>query len=179
MIYRFKFVSDEVSNFAREIEIDSEATFLILRNAILDSVGYEKDNMDSFLLCDDRWEGHEEVTITDMGTASDEDIWIMDETPVSELVEEEGQKLRFIFDMLGDRSFYMELAEIIPGKNLSDPVCTIKKGNAPKQALSVDEIDQKVEIIKSKELDDFDEDLYGDVSFNDEDIEGLSEMEDL
>ena len=40
MVYRFKLVSDEVSNFAREIEIDSENTFLQLRNAVLDSVDF-------------------------------------------------------------------------------------------------------------------------------------------
>lgn len=50
MVYRFKLVSDEASNFAREIEIDAESSFLLLRNAILDSVGYTKDDMDSFFL---------------------------------------------------------------------------------------------------------------------------------
>ena len=43
-------VSDEVENFCREIEIDADANFLILRNAILDSVGYTKDEMNSFFL---------------------------------------------------------------------------------------------------------------------------------
>ena len=42
MVYRFKLVSDEATNFAREIEIDSDSTFLHLRNAILDSVDYSK-----------------------------------------------------------------------------------------------------------------------------------------
>ncbi|MCM1428697.1 MAG: hypothetical protein NC097_02765 [Clostridium sp.] len=132
MVYRFKFVSDEVEKFAREIEIDSEASFFIFRNAILESVGYTKDSLDSFLLCDDNWEGHEEVVIEDMGSSSDVDIWLMDSTSVSELVEDEGQKLRFIFDNLSERSFFMELAEIIPEKHLSAPVCTIKKGTPPK-----------------------------------------------
>ena len=56
MVYRFKLVSDEVSNFAREIEIDSENTFLQLRNAVLDSVDFAKDELDSFFLCDDDWQ---------------------------------------------------------------------------------------------------------------------------
>ena len=46
MVYKFKLVSDEVSNFSREIEIDANSTFLQLRNAILDSVGYSKDDID-------------------------------------------------------------------------------------------------------------------------------------
>ena len=57
MVYRFKIVSDEVDNFCREIEIDSDANFLELRNAILDSVGYTKDEMSSFFLCDEAYSG--------------------------------------------------------------------------------------------------------------------------
>ena len=37
MIYKFCIVSDEVDNFKLEIAIDSDDTFLRLRNAILDS----------------------------------------------------------------------------------------------------------------------------------------------
>ena len=118
MVYRFKLVSDEVSNFAREIEIDSDSSFLQLRNAILDSVDYTKDDIDSFFLCDDDWQRQEEITLEDMGSSSDCDIWLMEDTPVGELVEDEGQKLVFVFDYLTERSFFMELKEIIPGRSM-------------------------------------------------------------
>ncbi|PDP51115.1 hypothetical protein CLI75_12195, partial [Porphyromonas gingivalis] len=42
--------SDEVEDFRREIAIDSEATFLDLQNAILDSVGYSHSELTSFFL---------------------------------------------------------------------------------------------------------------------------------
>lgn len=131
MVYRFKLVSDEATNFSREIEIDSESSFLQLRNAILDSVDYNKDELDSFFLCDDDWQRREEITLEDMGSSSDYDIWIMEDTPVGELVEDEGQKLVFVFDYLTERSFFMELKEMIPGRSLSEPVCTMKKGKLP------------------------------------------------
>ena len=126
MVYRFKIVSDEVDNFRREIEIDSDANFLELRNAILDSVGYTKDEMNSFFLCDDGWQKCEEITLEDMGSSSDEDIWIMEDTHINELVEEEGQRLIFVFDYLTERSFFMELKSIITGKTIMDPLCTRK-----------------------------------------------------
>ena len=47
MIYKFRIVSDEVDNFKREICIDSDASFLELHDAILDSVGFSKDQMTS------------------------------------------------------------------------------------------------------------------------------------
>ena len=50
MVYKFRIVSDEVDNFRREIEIDADSTFLALRNAICDSVGYDKNQMSSFFI---------------------------------------------------------------------------------------------------------------------------------
>ena len=38
MIFKFTILSDEVEDFVRIIEIDSESSFLDLQNAILDSV---------------------------------------------------------------------------------------------------------------------------------------------
>ena len=45
MIYKFLILSDEVDLFYREIEINSDATFLEFNNAILDSVKYSKDQL--------------------------------------------------------------------------------------------------------------------------------------
>lgn len=176
MVYRFKLVSDEASNFAREIEIDSDSSFLQLRNAILDSVGYSKDDMDSFFLCDDDWQRQEEITLEDMGSSSDCDIWLMEETPVGELVEDEGQKLVFVFDYLTERSFFMELKEIIPGRSLSEPVCTMKKGKAPVQKVDLDEFDAQIDAVAMQQAADvLDEDFYSEGGYNPEDLEGLDD----
>ncbi len=89
MVYKFLILSDEVDHFAREIEIDSEATFLELNDAILESVGYAKDQLTSFFICEDNWEKKIEVTLMDMETGYDEDSWVMGETRLSELLEDE------------------------------------------------------------------------------------------
>ena len=65
MIFTFRIVSDEVDNFKREIKIDADNTFLDLRNAICDSVGYDKNQMSSFFLCEDGWEKSKEITLED------------------------------------------------------------------------------------------------------------------
>lgn len=171
MVYKFKLVSDEVSNFAREIEIDSESTFLQLRNVILDSVDYSKDELDSFFLCDDDWSKQEEITLEDMGSSSDQDIWIMDDTPLGELIEDEGQKLIFVFDYMTERSFFMELKEIVPGRNLVEPLCTLKKGKAPEQTVSLDEFEAKVDNAAANVLkDDLDINFYGDADFSEDEL---------
>ena len=118
MIYRFNLISDEVDDFKLEIQIDSDDTFLSLRNVILDAAGYTKDQMDSFIICDEEWNKEKEVTLTDMGADSDEDIWLMDETKISELIDDEGDRLMFVFDYLTNRAFFMELKECIFSKDI-------------------------------------------------------------
>lgn len=115
MIYKFRIVSDEVENFKREIEIDADSSFLDLRNAILDSVGYDKGQMSSFFMCEDGWEKGREITLEDMGSDSSEDVYLMDESILSDFMEDEGQRLIFVFDYLTDRSFFMELKRTTPG----------------------------------------------------------------
>ena len=104
MIFRFLLLSDEVDNFKREIQIDSEATFLDLHNAILKSVGFTDDQMCSFFICDDDWSKKTEITLVDMGTSSDEDNYIMEDTRLEELLEDEHQKLLFVFDYMTERA---------------------------------------------------------------------------
>ena len=90
MVYKFCIVSDEVDNFKLQIAIDSDDNFLRLRNAILDSIGYTKDQLDSFFVCDDDWSKGQEITLEEMDTDSDEDLWLMEDTRLSDFVEDEG-----------------------------------------------------------------------------------------
>ena len=172
MVYRFKLVSDEVSNFSREIEIDSANTFLQLRNAILESVNYTKDELDSFFLCNDEWEREDEITLEDMGTSeSDRDIWLMENTPIEELIEDEGQKLTFVFDYLTERSFFMELKEMIPERTLVEPICTFKMGAAPQQVVDMDEFDNHIDAkLAQPSIDDLDIESIDNIDFNEEDL---------
>jgi len=127
MVFKFILLSDEVDDFLREIHIDSDATFLELNNAILDSVGYTKDQMTSFLICNDYWEAEQEITLMEMDTSSDVDSLVMDRVRVEEFASEEGQKLRFVFDMMNERSFFMELKEVKTRESLPAPICKRSK----------------------------------------------------
>ena len=175
MVYKFVIISDEVEDFKRVIKIDSDATFKELNEAILDSVGYTHDQMTSFFICESDWEKLTEITLVDMGKDSDEDIWLMDTTRISDLVEDEGQRLMFVFDYLTDRAFFMELRETIFGEDLDTPVCTKKVGDAPAQMVDFEEIEKKI-VAQQAAGDDLDADFYGadeyDISELDEDSFG-------
>ena len=170
MIYRFKIVSEETDKFRREIEIDPEESFMALRNAILDSVGYTKDEISTFFICDDDWKRQDEVAIEDFGSSSDQDLWLMDDTRISELIEEEGQKIEFVFDGLTERSFFMELKEILTGKKLTSPICTLTEGKAPAQHVDIEQFEKSIETKAAEISRDLDMDFYGDSEFNEEEI---------
>lgn len=173
MVYRFTIISDEVEDFMREIKIDSDATFLELHKLILESCGYKDDQMTSFTICENGWEKMQEITLEEMDTDSDEDSFVMSDTLLSDLVEDEKQHLLYTFDPLADRCFFMELSEIITGKNLKTGKVSRSVGDAPQQTIDFDEIFAKNPVPAVVDIDD-DEDLYGtDISDEEIDFEGL------
>ncbi|MCD8030653.1 MAG: plasmid pRiA4b ORF-3 family protein [Bacteroides sp.] len=165
MIYRFTIISDEVDDFIREIQIDPEATFFELHEALLDSVQYTKDQMTSFFICDEDWEKEKEVTLEEMDDNPEIDSWVMSGTKLNELIEDEKQKLLYVFDYLTERCFFLELSEIITGKEIRQATCTRKEGDPPKQTVDFEEITAANGSL------DLDENFYGDQEFDLEDFD--------
>lgn len=178
MIFNFRVVSDEVDNFRRDIQIDADASFLDLRNAIYESVGYDKNQMCSFFLCDQDWERKREITLEDMGLDASEDAYIMEDTILSDEIEDEGQRLMLTFDYLNDRSFYIEMKSLVPGKTLIDALVASSMGVAPKQESELEIQDAKPAKNSTKGMEDFDEEFYGTDSYSDDEFEagGFDEM---
>ena len=156
MIYRFTIISDEVDDFVREIQIDPEATFFDLHEAILKAANYTNDQMTSFFICDDDWEKEKEITLEEMDNNPEMDSWIMKETRLNELIEDEKQKLLYVFDYMTERCFFIELSEIITGKEIKGAKCTKKSGEAPKQTVDFEEMAAGGGSL------DLDENFYGD-----------------
>ncbi len=178
MVFNFRLVSDEIPNFRRDIEIDADASFLDFKNAICDSVNFDKNQICSFFICADNWEKEKEITMMDMGSDSDQDVYLMEDSILSDLIEDEGQRLIFTFDYMTDRSLFIEMKEIITRKNLKDPVCTLSRGDAPAQTMDFEDFEEKVNSKASAAIDDLDEDFYGSDSYNDDelDTESFDEM---
>lgn len=169
MIYRFTIISDETDDFLREIQIDPEATFFDFHQVILASAGYTDDQMTSFFICDEDWEKEQEVTLEEMDSNPEEDSWVMRSTRLSELIEDEKQKLLYVFDYMTERCFFIELSEIITGKEVKKATCTRKIGKAPNQTVDFEEL------AGSSSSLDLDETFYGDEDFDlgDFDVEGF------
>lgn len=171
-------VSDEEPDFMREISISSEAKFLELHEAILDSVNYDGGAITSFFICNDDWEKEQEITLIEMDTDSDVDSYVMNDTTISDLVTDEHQKLLYVFDFLSDRAFFIELKEMLPGQDIDAAECTASLGDAPIQYKLEDDIEDifepkaKGKKAASSEFDD--ESFYGDEGFNEDEFDDES-----
>lgn len=176
MVYKFRILSDEVDNFVREIAIDSEASFLDLHNAILESVDYIKNQISSFFTCNEDWEKETEITLIEMDSSPEMDSWIMESTRLSELIEDEGQKLLYVFDYLTERSFFIEVFQFVPNKTLAKPKCILSEGEAPAQNTELEDL-----VVDSSVKLNIDDNFYGDQDFDmDElDADGFSGLDDI
>ena len=180
MIYKFVIISDEEDDFRRDILIDSDASFLELHEAILESVGYSNDQMTSFFICDEDWNKEKEITLVEMDTSSEVDNYVMDSTRLSDLLEDEKQKLLYVFEYLTERSFFIELREIITGKSQSKAECIFRKGTPPPQTTEIDFLDERLNTRMSATNhhlgdDFFDEDEFAADDYDEEDFENFSE----
>ena len=176
MIYKITFSCEEGDNFRLTLEADPDATFLELHKAILDAVKYTDDQMTSFFMCNDRWEKEQEVTLVEMESNFDYDNMVMESTRLSELMDEQGQRLIYIFDPMFERYFFGSLREITPG-TMTGVRCVEKKGKAPTQLQKEDSLQGIVG--KDGKADwESGEDFYGDSEYDAEDLdmEGFQDL---
>ncbi|MCH5246579.1 MAG: hypothetical protein J1E99_00350 [Muribaculaceae bacterium] len=175
MIYKFRIVSDEMDDFRRDILIDADSTFLQLKDAICEAIDYDPAQMSSFFICDDNWEKKTEITLEDMG-ANDmtNDLYVMNDTALADLIDEEGQKLLFTFDYLTDRNLFLQLKETLPGQNIDKSECVFSRGEAPQQNVDLDDFESKLDA-KNESSIEMDEDFEGS-EYDDEDLMGLDEL---
>lgn len=180
MVYRFRLVSDEEESFLREVQVDSEATFLQLNDFILEGLGYSTKEITSFHICDDDWSMQQEITLMDMGFNSEQDSYLMESTRLEELVRDKGDKLFYVFDMFNERGFYMELLELLPGQRLSEPVFTIERGTIPQQIADLDLDPSPTATTAGRGLD-LGEDFFDEAQLDLEDLdpEGFTDLDSL
>ncbi|MBO5816764.1 MAG: hypothetical protein J6R26_02305 [Paludibacteraceae bacterium] len=173
MIYKITFSCDEVADFRRVFEADSDATFLELHEAILKSVGYPDDQMTSFCMCNDYWEKEQEVTLLEMGSNFEYDNMIMASTRLSDLLEERGQRMIYVFDPMYERCFFGNVTDILPGV-LNGVDCVERVGDAPEQLQTED----AAEAARAKDAAWDDDDMFSssEIDIDELDADGFQDL---
>ncbi len=189
MILRIRLTFLEDKNFFRDFEIHSEKTFLDFHKIIQKELNYEKEYMASFFLCDKEWERKEEITLIDIGDdlVSKMPIHKMEESVIEEFLDEEGQRMSYLFDFFSDRSFYMEVSDSRDDKNdeeFNTINCIDGHGDPPPQTLMVDEfgvVIRKKEGNKKKpsESDTFSLEEQDDFFEEDDNLDELADIDNL
>lgn len=140
MIYRFVIVSPEARSFRRDIRIGSESTFADLRRALYDDIGYSPIEPSLIHLTDQSWSRR--MTIYEVEpphSRSDEDVYLMESTRLSELLSNERERLMLTFDIERSRAFYIELREMTSGSIAGVFEISRSEGEPPLQTLPVEE----------------------------------------
>ena len=140
MIYRFVIVSPEARSFRRDIRIGSESTFSDLRSALYEDIGYSPLEPSLIHLTDHSWSRR--MTIYEVEpphSRSDEDVYLMESTRLSELLSSERERLMLTFDIERSRAFYIELREMTSGSIAGVFEISRSEGEPPLQTLPVEE----------------------------------------
>lgn len=185
MVYRIVIASSEVKGFRRDLLIDGSSTFLELHHALLRALHYSEAEPALFRITDHRWIPQTDIHLVDLGTGrSDEEVYLMDDSYLEDFLEKPGDRLLYTFDLIGNRSLYMELREIKLGETIEEPEVVLENGTPPAQSTSAEELladlqpkaeakkkaPESVDLIKEMgyESEDYSEDELSDLDITDE-----------
>lgn len=120
--------------------IGSESTFGDLRSALYEDIGYSPLEPSLIHLTDHSWSRR--MTIYEVEpphSRSDEDVYLMESTRLSELLSSERERLMLTFDIERSRAFYIELREMTSGSIAGVFEISRSEGEPPLQTLPVEE----------------------------------------
>lgn len=125
MLLTITAVSPEVEDFAIELLIESDATFADLHHLIRQTCGWGAGQPSTFYVCDDRWRRRK--TIPERSYEDD----TMDEIELGDLLEDEGQRLQYLFDPAASRGLLLEVSRIAFSRHIDEPCCRRSHGTPP------------------------------------------------
>jgi len=134
MIYRFRILSDENKEFARELLIHNEQTFLDFHHCLQEDLGFDPKQLASFFLTNSTWEKQLQITLIDMMDDEGGNCITMDQATIGTYLSTKGQRLIYVFDFFSERSFFIELTEILEiADKKSLPKIAFSHGDPPIQ----------------------------------------------
>jgi len=130
-IYKFRVIVDTEQDVFRDIEIETDATFEQLHEAILDAFDFELGEMASFYMSNEQWEKGLEIPLLDM--AGDAAL-SMKSTKLSDMLSKPSEKVLYVYDFMRMWIFYVELMEVKKdAPSTIYPRVSLVYGDAPSQ----------------------------------------------
>ena len=136
MVYKFKIISDKVEDFVLHIDADAKNTFFELHEAIQIACKYDPSELATFYLADEEWDKGFEITLFENQLSKQQSLGLMKQTELGDLLKEQEDKLIYTFDVINQKSLYIQLNKIVMEEKLSLPIVSYNRGMAPTQSLS-------------------------------------------
>ncbi len=108
IIFKLRMVSDENEHFVRDYEVDAYMPLPELHKFIIESLDYD-NCISSFFSSNDDWERLVEYTLVDMGAP---ETVPMDGVRICDLIQSEGDRVIFLFDIFENRGYYITLLDL-------------------------------------------------------------------
>lgn len=169
MVFRFRMLSDENDHFVRDYEVLYDTTLLEFHRFILQSLEYE-ECMASFYTADERWEKLREFTLMEMGDSEEAGPETMESITLGQIIHRHRDRLIYLFDMFGDRAYYLELTGVYEAEEGAVyPREIYARAEAPDQydPSKNPEDDEDEESAYAEIMDEF-KDFQGDDNYDDE-----------
>jgi len=136
MIYRFRVIldNDTEDDIFRDIEIYKTNSLEEFHETIINSFGFINNEMASFYISDNEWNQGEEISLFNFGDESKE-TKLMSSVAINQVINNENNKLIYIYDFLNMWVFLIELIEVSEEiKEINYPNIIFSKGELPEKA---------------------------------------------
>lgn len=136
MIYRFRVIldNDTEDDIFRDIEIYKTNSLEEFHETIINSFGFINNEMASFYISDNEWNQGEEISLFNFGDESKE-AKLMSSVAINQVINNENNKLIYIYDFLNMWVFLIELIEVSEEiKEINYPNIIFSKGELPEKA---------------------------------------------
>lgn len=173
MIYKIRVVLDVKEDVIRTIAIDSKSTLEELHNTITNVFGFSGQQMASFYRTDEDWNQGEEIPLINMDDSPG--ALSMATTSIEQNIEDEGEKLIYVYDFLEMWTFFVELIEVTETSIEELPKLVLTIGEVPEKApekeftsqnngnddpYGLDEFGNPDGLDEFDNIDDLDSDIY-------------------
>jgi hypothetical protein len=167
MVYKIRIILNTKEDVIRDIAIEQGANLEDLHNVISNSFGFTGDQMASFYRSDETWMQGEEHPLFDMSEGNERKVQ-MREVMLNEVLQQEKDKMLYVYDFFNMWSFYVELIETdFDHNNLILPYLLFSLGVVPANApdIQFESEDLSLDDLEEDDFDEFEDD-FGDFSYN-------------
>lgn len=163
MIYKFRIISDESKEFARELLIDSDQTYLDFHHCLQENLSYDPAQLSSFFITNALWEKQLQITLIDMMDDEGGNCITMDQRKIGQDLDKKGDRMLYVYDFFSERSFFIELTDMMDiDESKALPKVIFAHGDPPPQinlglddlTISEDDFSEGDEDFPGEEFDD-------------------------